>query len=300
MDVRNCVDAEVFLRNTKRELESNEAANSLMLGICGQLLRHPERVKAAPCLKTVEDENGLVFAAMMTPPYNLVVYGHQGDLDGAVRVLVEELIREGWRVPGVLGPSEAATIVAETWAELTQQEVGLEQRQRVHELRKVKRPLPERGRLRLATEADVELVTRWRCAFHAAIFGEADRDEEGRAARFRIGTGDMFLWEDGQPVSMAMKTRPTRNGISIGLVYTPPELRGRGYATACVGELSRTLLEEGWEFCALFADLENVAANRVYERTGYKPVCDYDQYVFSQDKASDGSSRNISEPSALW
>ena len=288
MNVRDYVDAEAFLRSTRRELESSEAANSLMLGICGQLSRHPERVKAAPCLKTVRDENGLVLAAMMTPPHNLVVYGHQGDLGGGARVLVEELVREEWRVPGVLGPSEAATRVAESWAEVTQQGVSLKQRQRVHELRAVTSPVPERGRLRLATEADVELVTRWRTAFHTAIFGEADHEEDRRAAKSRIGAGDMFLWEDGQPVSMAMKTRPTRNGINISLVYTPPELRGRGYATACVGELSRMLLEEGWEFCALFADVENAAANRVYESTGYKPICDYDEYAFSQVRANAG------------
>ena len=48
MKVKTYIDAEIFLRNTYVELESNEAANSLMLGICGQLIHHPERVKAAP------------------------------------------------------------------------------------------------------------------------------------------------------------------------------------------------------------------------------------------------------------
>ena len=68
----------------------------------------------------------------------------------------------------------------------------------------------------------------------------------------------------------------------MSLVYTPPEFRRRGYATACVGELSRMLLESGWEFCALFADLANGTANRVYQRIGYRPACDYDQYLFHE------------------
>ena len=83
---------------------------------------------------------------------------------------------------------------------------------------------------------------------------------------------------------MAAKTRPTRNGGSVSLVCTPPDLRGRGYATACVGELSRLLLESGWRYCALFADLANVAANRVYQRVGYEPSCDYDEYVFLDEE----------------
>ena len=283
MKVRTYSDAEIFLGRIRAELESHEAANSLMLGICGQLIRHPEQVKAPPRLRTVEDEDGLIVAALMTPPQKLVVYGHRGDLDGGIRGLVQELAGEGHRVPGVVGPSQVAQRVAEKWAEVTGKAHVLERRLRVYELREVLRPLPERGQLRLAMETDVELASRWSYEFTLEVFGRADREEAGRAARLRIGQGDIFLWEDGPPVSMAIKTRPTRRGISVGGVYTPQELRRKGYATACVGELSRLLLGAGWEFCALFADLSNATPNRIYQSIGYKPVCDYDEYAFLRD-----------------
>ncbi len=281
MEVKTYTDAQTLLRGVWTELELHEAANSLMLGILGQLVRHPERAKIAPCLKTVHDEKDLVLAAIMTPPKKLVVYGHQGDQDGGMRLLVEELICSSWSVPGVLGPAEAAKGFARRWAERTGREVLLERRQRVYELRQVISPAPKLGRLRQATEADAGLVTRWWVEFYREVFGGVDQEEANQAVSFRIGEGDMYLWEDGQPVSMAMKTRPTRNGISVSLVYTPPELRGRGYASACVGELSRTLLEAGWEYCALFTDLANPTSNSIYQRIGYRPVCDYDEYKFS-------------------
>jgi predicted GNAT family acetyltransferase len=249
-------------------------------------VRHPERVNAAPCLKTVEDGNGLVLAAVMTPPQKLVVYAHRGDLDGGSGILVRDLVGEGWRVPGVLGPGEAAGRVAERWAEVAGKGYRTGRRQRVYELRQVTSPLPERGRLRPATEADVERAARWWYEFRLEIFGEADREQVSQATRFRIEQGDIYLWEDGRPVSMAMKTRPTRKGISVSLVYTPPQLRRKGYATACVGQLSRMLLEAGWEFCALFADLANATSNRIYQRIGYRPLCDYDEYVFLEDGAT--------------
>ena len=126
-------------------------------------------------------------------------------------------------------------------------------------------------------------MARWWCWFYREIFGEAVQEEADRGARLRIAEGDIYLWEDEQPVSTAMKTRPTRNGISVGLVYTPPELRRRGHASACVCELSRVLLESGWEFCALFVDLANVTARHVYERIGYAPICDYDEYVLLEE-----------------
>ena len=95
MKIRTYDDAEAFLSDTREDLELKEAANSLILGVCGRLARHPERVEAAPYLCTVEDETGLVLAAMMTPPHNLVVCGHQGDLLSAVGILVEDLAGGG-------------------------------------------------------------------------------------------------------------------------------------------------------------------------------------------------------------
>ena len=282
MKIRTHIDAAAFLRNTRAELESNEAANSLILGVCGRLVDHPEQNKAAPCLKTVEDADGLALAAMMTPPHKLAVYGHQGDVDGAVRILVEELLREGWKVPGAFGPGEVANRVAERWMAVTGRGYSLARRERVYQLTEVASPVPERGRLRPATEADLGLVSRWWRESSMADAGEVSEEESGRKVRFLIGEGDIYLWEDGEPVSAAMKTRPTRHGISVSFVYTPPEFRRQGYATACVGELSRTLLEAGWRFCALFADLSNETSNRVYQRIGYRPVCDYDEYAFAE------------------
>ena len=280
ISVRTFTDAEHFLRNAQTELESNEAANGLMLGVCGQLARHPERIQAAPCLKTVEDENGLILAAMMTPPHNLVVYGHQGDIDGGIRALVDDLASGEWSIPGVFGPSDVARRLAALWGEATGRGFDLVQRQRVYALSEVALPVPERGRLRLARVTDTALAAQWRTAFHMEIFGEADPEKMEEATRLRTEQEDIYLWEDRQPVSIAMKTRPTRNGISVTLVYTPPELRRRGYATACVGELSRLLLDTGWKFCALFADLSNPTSNHIYRNIGYKPVCDYDVCVF--------------------
>jgi predicted GNAT family acetyltransferase len=282
MNLKTYLDAGSFLADTGIELEQNEAANSLMLGICGQLVKDPNRYEGPPCLKTVEDQGKLVFAAVMTPPHKLVVYGRQGDLQRGARTLVENLIWEGWGVPGVLGPELAAEAFAEAWSDETGGTVALEGRLQGFELRKVKVPRPKRGELRAADQADLELVTRWWAAFNQDIFGQADQESAVRAASYRITAGEVHLWDDQGPVSMAAVTRPTRTGISIGMVYTPPEFRSRGHATACVGELSRQLLSKAWAFCALFVNVNNTPANIVYRRIGYAPVCDYREYAFSE------------------
>jgi predicted GNAT family acetyltransferase len=64
-------------------------------------------------------------------------------------------------------------------------------------------------------------------------------------------------------------------------VYTPPELRGRGYASALTAALTGTLLDGGRRCCFLFTDLANPTSNRLYERIGYERVADVDEYTFT-------------------
>jgi predicted GNAT family acetyltransferase len=278
--VRAYADPTTFLSRTREVLEANEAANSLMLGICERLARHPERFEAEPCLRTVEDQDDLVIAALMTPPHNLVLHSRQSDFMDAARVLVEGLLEDGWELPGVIGPVPVVEAVVQGWEGVTGGNSRLEHHLRAYEVRQVMVPAPDRGRLRLATEADLPLVAGWRYDFEVAIHGDADEAATRRSTQARVKDGDVYLWVEDRPVSLASKTRATSEGISIGQVYTPPEFRQRGYATACVGELSRMLLNSGWNYCALFADLANPTANHIYQRVGYRPVCDYDAIVF--------------------
>jgi predicted GNAT family acetyltransferase len=91
---------------------------------------------------------------------------------------------------------------------------------------------------------------------------------------------------DDRPVSLAGYGGPTRHGIRIGPVYTPPAERRRGYASACVAALSQQLLDRGRRFCFLFTDLANPTSNHIYQQIGYRPVSDVDEYRFGV--AADG------------
>jgi predicted GNAT family acetyltransferase len=66
----------------------------------------------------------------------------------------------------------------------------------------------------------------------------------------------------------------------VNSVYTPPELRRQGYATAAVAELSRVLLAEGYPACVLYTDLANPTSNSIYQRIGYEPVADAVRWFF--------------------
>jgi predicted GNAT family acetyltransferase len=115
--------------------------------------------------------------------------------------------------------------------------------------------------------------------------GDPGRTEAREIVGQRLGADDagFLLWADGGGVVSASGWGgPTPNGIRIGPVYTPPALRGRGYATALVAELSQTLLDQGRRFCFLFTDLANPTSNAIYERIGYVRVCESGMIVFER------------------
>ncbi len=284
MNVTFYTNASDFLARTRDALEMDEAANNLMLGIAQRLASgNAPPAWSTPCLTTVDDDAGrLALAAVMTPPAKLVLYGEGDVWQPATEPLTQHLLDNGWYVPGVLGPSEVAHAFAETWQALTRYPYRAGMRQRVHALRQVVQRGNAAGRLRAATSDDQGLLAAWFAAFHEEALHETpDADAARDNAERRIAAGDMFVWEnDGQVVSMTARSRPTRHGIAVNAVYTPPEQRGRGYATAAVATLSQQLLDEGYAFCCLFTDLSNPTSNRIYQRIGYRPVCDFNEYIF--------------------
>jgi len=81
-------------------------------------------------------------------------------------------------------------------------------------------------------------------------------------------------------LSMATVERDTAHGIAISWVYTPSHLRKRGYATACVAALTQRMLDSGKHFCCLYTDLANPTSNSIYEKIGYQPICDVQDWLF--------------------
>ncbi len=77
----------------------------------------------------------------------------------------------------------------------------------------------------------------------------------------------------GQAVHLTGANAVSFGAQRIGPVYTPPEHRGHGYASAAVAEISRRFLAAGSRPC-LFTDQANPVSNRIYQAIGYRPVVD--------------------------
>ena len=186
-------------------------------------------------------------------------------------ILAETLTRP--TLPGVTGEAAAAHAFAAVWRRRTGEVASVAMRQRLYRLDGLEPPPAVAGKPRMAETADLPLVLAWFTGFeHEAGSPGADAS---RLAEDRLTYGEVLLWEvDGEPVSVAARTRTVAGMSRIGPVYTPPAHRRKGYGAAVTAELTRTTLAAGASHLVLFTDLANPTSNAVYQRIGYRPVSD--------------------------
>jgi len=276
--------AEGFLALAQSAIERQECANALMLGIALRLVREPNAYGSQPYLATVESAEGIRVAAVMTPPHRLQLYTPDDSNFEGLGSVADALLKGKWPVPGVMAREAVAQTFASIWSRKTGSRCRTGMRQRIHELREVVPPPQPCGEFAQAIDGNLELVRRWACGFHQDCFGDGRPDL--RHAEELLRRGDLFLWVDGDPKSMAARTRPTPHGQCISLVYTPPEYRRRGYATALVARLSQRILDGGKQFCTLYTNLSNATSNSIYRSIGYRGVADVIDVHFEAESGS--------------
>lgn len=222
-----------FLARIQPYLERREALNNLPLGIANRLVE-TEPDTPLPLMATIDCNDAITLVALMTPPHALIVYSEDAESNHALDALATYLLGSSWQVPGIIGLVDTAKTFAQTWQRHTGSEYRIKMNLRVYQLVEIKSHGTANGQLRPARAEDLDLLVEWFSAFTVEVgdSNEVERDERYRHVQHHIRRDTLFVWQDaGRPVSMAARTRPTAHGEVINAVYTPPELRGRGYAT---------------------------------------------------------------------
>ena len=280
MNLRTYPNASGFLAAAEVPLMCEEAKNSLILGISQQVSQGRQYGEDPAYFLTVHDQDAMIAAAIRTPPYNLILHCEEDRLE-ALDLIAAYLIDSGENLPGAHGVTSVVSAFSKTWANRAGVEAYAEMTQRVYCLSEVAAPPDVPGAMRWAEEGDVEALTSWFLAFcEEAVPSDPPPDPRRNVRRF-ISSGLLGLWEKDGIVSMAGSSRGSKNGATVSAVYTPPEHRGNGYASACVAALSQALLDRGSAFCTLYADLANPTSNKIYQRVGYRPVADCAMYTFA-------------------
>jgi hypothetical protein len=261
-------------------LSEREAAHNIFFGVTSDTIEYPTRYPGDNLFATVQTEEGIVMATMQTPPHMLAL-SCTADL-AAANWLGEHIASSGRDIPGVLSAPEVADAFIDAHAEVSGAEWTLASRQRIYRASRVEVPDRVPGAFRRATVDDRDLLVDWVVSFEREAIGRDDADLHRKVAN-KVGdfvrAGAVGVWRvDGAPVSMAAALGPTPRGIRIAYVFTPPEYRKNGYASACTAHLTRAELNKGREHCFLFTDLDNPTSNHIYQEVGYEVVSDMNVY----------------------
>ena len=275
-------DPERFLGAASSLLLADEARHNLILGLADTIRGNPQ-VYPDHSFWLVRDGGTVVGAAMRTPPHNLLIARPRED--AALTALADHISET---LPGVQGSVPEVDAFAAAWGVRRDVRARVVFEQGIYAIREIVDVPRAEGVCRPATDDDHPLIVSWFIAFSREALNEVSsamdaerqlqRRLESPAAGFRV-------WQHGdEPVSLCGFSGRTRHGIRIGPVYTPPEHRGRGYATSLVAEVSAELLASGYAFCFLFTDLANPTSNAIYQRIGYHRVCESRQLAFDPSR----------------
>jgi predicted GNAT family acetyltransferase len=246
-------------------LLANEAEHGLIYGIANS--------PAPPdsyCALVVADER--VVAATIRTIAKAVV--SREDSPGAMALIAADAVHDpGFR--GILGPPESV----ESFVRGSNRNWTHGRGTTIYVCDSVVRPLQTSGQRHVAMAADGALLSNWIEAFNAEALSTAVTAEMARSAADRyIASGTMHLWlVDQTPVACAAVVGPTPRAIRIGPVYTPPQYRRHGYASALVADLAQDQLDRGKAFTYLYADRDNQTSNSIYQKIGYRIVAQCDE-----------------------
>jgi RimJ/RimL family protein N-acetyltransferase len=144
------------------------------------------------------------------------------------------------------------------------------------------------GELRLRVPSRTEatgLLLEWRIAYAVESLGAARNaalENEARELMESWGLSGKcwVLMRGSEIVAMTGFNAEARGIVQVGGVYTPPALRGRGYARAAVAGSLEVARSKGATRSVLFTPETNVAAQRAYLALGYRVVGDFGLVLF--------------------
>ncbi|WP_315906664.1 GNAT family N-acetyltransferase [Priestia koreensis] len=263
-------DFRVFKEKVIPVLETKEAEHNLILGITERLNEHTPPLFMAIVLK--DKEVGAIF--LQTHPNQVILAKIVDFSKEEIDHIAQELYMIYPTIPGIIGDRNMSLALIEQWAKWRNATLSVHMNQRIYQLKEVKVPVNSQG-LKHIEKEDLNTAYQFLYDFSQEVNEPMTMEAVHEKITMWFDANSLYgLYKDGELISMAATTRPTRSNISVNAVYTPPSHRKKGYASQCVAALTQRMLDQGYASTSLYTDLDNPTSNKIYMEIGYEPVAD--------------------------
>lgn len=255
-----------YLNDNQIYLEQNELENNIILGNCYKLTE-AKNIHSKNHFITCF-ENDIIKATSMVSENRAIIYGDNSS-DKYISSLADYYLKNSVALSGVMGLTGSAII----FSDIYHKGKTFIRNLLLHELIKINDVKIAKGSFEKAEKQDAEIISEMEYQFitESGIVRGRSKSDMLYTVKELIKSNSVFKWiVNGDIVSISIITRRTKNSGIIGLVYTPPEVRGKGYATGCVLKLSEYILKSGYKNCGLFTDVSNPVSNSIYKKIGYE------------------------------
>lgn len=211
---------------------------------------------------------------------NLILQAPES-LPGLVEAATEA---SGRALRGLIGP-EGQVRRAKELLGLDESSIQLDETEYLYSLMLADLLVPDSlrsGRLqaRRIEPGDAGLLTEWRVGFSIESLGAQDTPQLWAQCRASVerSTRDCLAWvltDRDRRVSTSAFNTAIDEAVQVGGVWTPPELRNRGYGRAVVAASLLDARAEGAIQSILFTGINNLPAQRAYTALGFRHVGDY-------------------------
>jgi uncharacterized protein len=252
-------------------LEQDEVVNNLALGLLVALKDEQQPMVMA----TVTREDTIVMILFQTSPKQIILSKAIELTSEEIHHLSTSLDEKLDDIPGFIGEKDLTSRLAKEITNLRNKIPFIQMNQRLYKIDKIEKKAFDTGRLIRMKLENLSLVKEWVYQFCIDIDEKMSNEDAEIKAKNLIEQGKVYGWEvEGEIVSMANASRPTKTNITVNFVYTPFAERKKGYASNCVSALTQLLLNSGFNTTSLYTDLDNPTSNKIYMEIGYKPIMD--------------------------
>ena len=194
------------------------------------------------------------------------------------------LSASGRPLKGLIGPSDQVGM-ARGFLGLKEPDIRFDDMQYLYSLELESLKVPDmlasgKVRGRRIEAGDIDLVTEWEVRYRLEALGEKEspqlrmecREDMERSIQEKRA---WILESNGRPVSRTAFNTLFTEAIQVGGVWTPPELRNRGYARAVVAHSLLDARRKGASTAILFTPEDNHPAQKAYEALGFMKIGNY-------------------------